>query len=75
MSTKRSIRLEMDDASRTGFHLYEDLFDEDNVYLELEGFHFEAGTLQDLTLEQGHPRIAIKLPTAWARKLKLIDAE
>jgi len=74
MSTKRSIRNEIDDASHTGFHLYEDLYDEGNVYLQLEGFQFEAATLQDLTFKNGHPRITIKLPAEWAKKLHLLEA-
>lgn len=75
MSTRRSIRDEFDDDSHTGFHLYEDLYDEGNVYLELEGFHFEAATLQNLTWENGQPRITIKVPTEWAKKLHLLETE
>lgn len=37
MSTKATI------AHGPNFHLYHDLLDEDNVYLELEGTQFEAG--------------------------------
>ena len=75
MSTKCSIRYESDDASRLGFHLYTEAFDGKNVYLEMEGFHFEASTLQDLTLDEGSPRLVIRLPVVWAKKLKLIESE
>jgi len=74
MSTKRSIRNEIDDASHTGFHLYEDLYDEGNVYLELEGFQFEAATLQNLTMRMAAPRITVKLPAEWAKRLHLLEA-
>jgi hypothetical protein len=37
MSTKSTI------AHGTNFHFYHEIFDEDNVYLEMEGTHFEAG--------------------------------
>jgi hypothetical protein len=75
MSTKCSIRYESDDASRLGYHLYTEAFDDENVYLEMEGFHFEASTLQDLTLDKGSPRLVIKLPVVWAKKLNLIEPE
>lgn len=35
MSTKSSIRYEHTDESGIGFHLYEEMFEEGNVYLEL----------------------------------------
>lgn len=72
MSTKSSIRYESDDASHLGFHLYTEAYDDENVYLEMKGFHFEAATLSNLTLEKGSPRIVVKVPVEWARKLKLI---
>ena len=37
MSTKATI------AHGPNFHLYHEVFDEDNVYFELEGTQFEAG--------------------------------
>lgn len=36
MSTKCSL------THGPGFHLYREMFDDDNVYLEVEGTHFEA---------------------------------
>src|ERR1700733_447802 len=44
MSTKSSIRYEHADESGTGFHLYEETFEEENIYLELEGFDFESSS-------------------------------
>ena len=73
MSTRSSIRCEFDDTSNVGFHLYTEAYDDENIYLEMEGFHFEASTLADLTLEPGRPRVVIKLPAEWAKKLKLIE--
>ncbi|MGH9604546.1 MAG: hypothetical protein ACRD3N_02485 [Terracidiphilus sp.] len=75
MSTKSSIRYEFDDASQVGFHLYEEAFDEGNVYLELDGFHFEASSLPDITYDKGNLRVVIRFPSEWAKRLKLIDAE
>ncbi len=75
MSTKCSIRHEFNDASRVGFHLYSEAYNDGNVYLEMEGFHFEASTLQNLTIDQGGPRIVVKLPVEWAKKLQLIGPE
>jgi hypothetical protein len=44
MSTKSSIRYEHVDESSTGFHLYEEMFEEEYIYLELEGFDFESSS-------------------------------
>ena len=52
MSTKDTIRHEADENSRIGFHLYHELFDEEYVYLELEGFHFDASTRPSLDLRR-----------------------
>jgi hypothetical protein len=71
MSTKSTIRYEDDKASQQGFHLYDDIFDEDNVYLELLGFQFESSTSVGLS-GGGVPSLTVKLPRAWAQKLGLI---
>ena len=75
MSTHKTIRYERDDASNTGLCLYEDLFDENDVYLELEGFHFEASSMPELTYGSIHarPRVTVRFPIEWAKKLKLIE--
>ncbi|MDR3723376.1 MAG: hypothetical protein P4K83_02670 [Terracidiphilus sp.] len=78
MSTKITIRHESDEATKHAYHLYrEELFgDEPNeVYLELDGFHFEASSMPDIALNPVHarPRITVKIPADWARKLGLIE--
>jgi hypothetical protein len=73
MSTKATRKLERDETTRQEFHLYNDLNDEDHVYLALEGFHFEAASSMDLSGEWG-PRLTLKLPHAWAQKLGLIES-
>lgn len=72
MSTRSSIRCTFDDVSHEGFHLYTEAYDDENMYLEMEGFHFEAATLSNLTFEEGRPRIVVKVPIKWAKKLQLI---
>jgi hypothetical protein len=72
-----TIRYESDKTTKTSFHLYHDeLFadEPEHVYFELEGFHFEASSI-DLSLDPIHPRprVVVKIPTTWAKKLKLIN--
>ena len=71
MSTKSTIRYETDEGSQQGFHLYDEVFDEENVYLELQGFQFECSTSVELS-GNGVPGLTVKLPRAWAEKLGLI---
>lgn len=76
MSTRSTIRYDVEDDTQTGFHLYSDAFDEENeyVYLELDGFHFEASSIPDLTwTDHIRPRLTVKLPYDWAKRLKLIE--
>jgi len=73
MSTKSSLKYEYDESARQMFHLYNEGFDEDHVYLNLEGFHFEAASSMNLSGEWG-PRLTVKLPNSWAHKLGLIAA-
>lgn len=74
MSTKGTRRFEINEATRQGFHLYDECFDDDgNVYLELEGFQFKASTSSGLPGD-GVPRLTIQLPRVWAEKLGLIPA-
>jgi hypothetical protein len=42
------------------------------VYIELEGFQFEAFTSVLLT-GNGRPRLTVKLPREWAQKLELVE--
>jgi hypothetical protein len=75
MSTRGTRRFERNKATRQGFHLYDECFDDDgNVYLELTGFQFEASTSGTLSGDGG-PRLTVKLPLAWAEKLGLIQAQ
>ena len=71
MSTKSTIRYETDEGSQQGFHLYDEVFDEENVYLELQGFQFECSTSVELS-GNGVPDLTVKLPRAWTEKLGLI---
>jgi hypothetical protein len=71
MSTKSTIRYETDEGSQQGFHLYDDVFDEENVYLELQGFQFQSSTSVELS-GNGAPSLTVKLPFMWAEKLGLV---
>lgn len=71
MSTKSTIRYETDTESQQGFHLYDEVFDGENVYLDLQGFQFECSTSVELS-GSGVPGLTAKLPRAWAEKLGLI---
>lgn len=73
MSTKSSLKYERDAVTRQQIHLYTEVFDEEHVYLALEGFAFEAASSMDLSGEWG-PRLAFKLPNHWALKLGLIQS-
>jgi hypothetical protein len=73
MSTKSSIRYEHTDESGTGFHLYEEMFEEENIYLELEGFDFEASSTS-LPNGKRHQRLVVHFPVEWAKKLGLVES-
>jgi hypothetical protein len=75
MTIKRTIRGEFEDHGEhpgIGFQIYERGFDRDYVYLELEGFSFEAACLTREHNLANIPRVVIELPHEWAKKLKLI---
>ncbi len=74
MSTKSSLKFEYNEATGQMAHLYREGFDEDEeyVYLELQGFPFEASSSLDLSGE-GMTRVAVRLPDALARKLGLLE--
>jgi hypothetical protein len=71
MSTKNSLKYERDEATGQRAHLYQDAFDEEHVYLELEGFPFETASSAALS-GQGPARLTVRLPHAWAHKLGLL---
>jgi len=75
MSTKATIALERDESTGVGYHLYEEAFEDGTVYLELEGFQFEASSIACIHGEEGQPRLLVKLPSMWAVKLGLISEE
>ncbi len=77
MSTKSSIRSERDNETRTGFHLYEDIFEEGCVYLKLEGIPFEATYMPVSDEVPANPSVTLRFPMEWAKKLGLLknDAE
>jgi hypothetical protein len=61
MSTKDILRRERDESTGQGFQVYNEIFDEEgDVYLELEGFHFEAAS--SAALVTGKPRLVVHLP-------------
>lgn len=73
MSTRASIKYEHDPATGQGFHLYREAFDEAGafVYLELDGFPFEAVSSIELSAS-GPTRLAVRLPEAVAQRLGLL---
>jgi hypothetical protein len=71
MSTRSTLKFEIDEATQQLAHLYQDVFDEGHVFLELQGFPFEAANSVELS-GQGTARIAIRLPNALAQKLGLL---
>jgi hypothetical protein len=74
VSTKSSLKYEDDQTTGQRFHLYEEVFDEGNIYLELTGFQFEASSSAELS-GNGVPRLVVKLPVAWAQKLGIVSPD
>lgn len=72
MSTKSTRKYQLDEATGRGFHLYDEVFDEENVYLALRGLHFKAASSVELT-ENGPMEVVIKLPIDLAKNLGLLD--
>jgi hypothetical protein len=72
MSTKASLKYHWDEVTGQGVHLYQDVFDEGHVSLEIVGFPFEAASSIELS-GQGPGRVAVRLPHAWAQKLGLLE--
>jgi len=72
MSTRCTIKDDLDEGTGQGFHLYEDLADERNcVMLDLEGFTFESSVA---FTPSGRPemRVLVRIPKRFARSLGLI---
>jgi hypothetical protein len=72
MSTKTSLKCERDEATGQQVHIYQDVFDEEHVCLEIEGFPFEAASSVELS-GSGSARLTIRLPNGWAQKLGLLE--
>jgi hypothetical protein len=70
MSTKSTLKHGRDQTTGQAFHLYEECFEGGHVYLELEGFPFEAASSSMLSKE-GPSRLVVRLPNVWAKKLGL----
>jgi hypothetical protein len=73
MSTISSLKCERNEATGEMVHLYREGFDDAHVYLEVEGFHFEAESSCELS-GKGAMSVTIRLPNEWARKLGLLES-
>ena len=73
MSTKSTLKFETDESGGGLFHLYREMFDEEEtfVYLNLVGVPFETAT-GDLS-GNGQPSVTVRIPEEWARKLGLVE--
>lgn len=75
MSTKSTLKYNIDDKTGAGYHLYNDLADTFGdeepgchpVYLELRGVDFDAICKQDFG-----GRVCVTIPREWAEKLGLV---
>ena len=73
MSTKVSVKYYNEEGTPSGwFHLYNEVFDDDYVYLEFGGVPFEAASCAHLDAGTGPSSVAVRIPNDWARRLKLI---
>lgn len=71
MSTKDIMKQHFEKDTGRSFQVYYEMLDEgDDVYLELEGFHFEAASSGGMN---GKPRLTVQLPREWAQRLGLLD--
>jgi len=69
MSTKVTIKASGYGPSG-GYHLYDEIFEPDNVYLELTGVEFMA------SVGPGQERrVVVQIPIEWAKRLGLIPAD
>lgn len=75
MSTRASLKYEIDDETGVGFHLYEDVMDsfgddadpKPPVYLELMGVNFKAAYAIHHS-----GSVFVTIPREWAEKLGLV---
>jgi hypothetical protein len=54
------------------FHLYNEVFGDDYVYLELGGVPFQATNCTHLDAGTGPGSATIRIPNGWARRLGFI---
>jgi hypothetical protein len=74
VSTKASIKYHKEEAGAGGwFHLYNEVFDDEYVYLELGGVPFEAASCAHLDAGTGPGSVTIRIPNDWAQRLGLIS--
>lgn len=74
MSTKATIRSHLQHGELPAWHVYEELFDqEDVVYLELEGVQANITMIADMEAAAG--TVLLRLPTATARQLGLVPSQ
>lgn len=64
-----------DENTGQAFRIYAELFGEKDVYLELEGFRFEAASSGEIREANGQPRLVVQLPKEWAKKIGLLSGE
>src|SRR6266568_4678809 len=70
MSTKDIMKQHFEKDTGRSFQVYNEIFDDEGeVYLELEGFHFEAAS--SAALVTGKPRLVVQLSREWAQKIGL----
>lgn len=73
VSTKTSIKYHKEEGTQGGwFHLYNEIFDEDYVYLEFGDAPFQATSCAHLDTGAGPGSVAVRIPNDWARRLGLI---
>ena len=74
MSAKDIMKQHFEKDTGRSFQVYYEMLDEgDDVYLELEGFHFEAASSGYLSAMNGKPRLVVQLPREWAQKIGLLE--
>jgi hypothetical protein len=74
MSTKDIMKQHFEKDTGRSFQVYYEMLDEgDDVYLELEGFHFEAASAGGVGAVNGRPCLVVQLPREWAQKIGLVD--
>jgi len=73
VSTKSSIKYHNEEETPgRWFHLYNEVFDDNYIYLELGGVPFEASNCAYLDAGTGSGSVSVRIPNDWARRLGLI---